>query len=790
MKKSILYILLFVSLFSNVNHAFAQSGCIGTAGTIDWYIYNRNYGSTLDYLYHQHGYPNSPDEIKQLGAIATTVNYKNSYGSLLRGYIQAPESGNYTFNITGDDYCKFFLSTTNNPANLVERCEVLGYTGTEDYSTYPEQTSSLVNLAAGQYYYFEVHHAESSGGDHVRVQWRKPSAPSADWEVIHGAYLYSYTCSTICPSAGTACDDGNANTIDDQEDGNCNCVGTPNNAPTCVGTRDSLLALYYDNITGYGLSNLLADASYPDSPTRGAYFDEFNETPDWGNPTPSEFGTRIQVMLRAPETGNYTFNVTGANQMSLRLSTDTNPANATEIATTWYAGFNDHWSDPNSTSSPVLLQAGNFYYMEYVRQVGPNSTPFFNVSWKIPMASDTTYKYLDPTFLYQYNCETACMPQGLACDDGNPNTFNDQFDTNCACAGTPCSDPACTNALDYTPIDNCATTDEHSNYQNDSWLSCQASSSPNIIRGTSHWIQYDFGQSYLIEDVQVWNYNVSGQTQQGFKDVIIDYSVDGFNWTTLGVFTWSEAPGVNSYTGFGMAQFNGISARYVLVTAQNNFENSNCMGLSEIRFTVTDCPTVGMACNDGDPTTSNDRYDSYCNCAGVAIVENNCADPDLIINDVPVISDNYDAINTIYSTGLVPNGAVVSYIAGDCITMDAGFEVKLGADFLADIIPCSPADIPDDPSLRMNMEQDWIDILPHENKSLQTIHYNIVEEGDMELALYSMNGDLVTTLQKGAAQKGIFETQISKETLQDGIYLLTLKTAKSQTSERIVIVKN
>ncbi len=30
-----------------------------------------------------------------------------------------------------------------------------------------------------------------------------------------------------CPAAGTPCDDGDPNTIDDQEDGNCNCAGTP-----------------------------------------------------------------------------------------------------------------------------------------------------------------------------------------------------------------------------------------------------------------------------------------------------------------------------------------------------------------------------------------------------------------------------------------------------------------------------------------------------------------------------------------------------------------------------------
>ena len=37
---------------------------------------------------------------------------------------------------------------------------------------------------------------------------------------------------TACPTAGTACDDGNASTINDMEDGNCNCAGTVPNCPT------------------------------------------------------------------------------------------------------------------------------------------------------------------------------------------------------------------------------------------------------------------------------------------------------------------------------------------------------------------------------------------------------------------------------------------------------------------------------------------------------------------------------------------------------------------------------
>jgi len=35
---------------------------------------------------------------------------------------------------------------------------------------------------------------------------------------------------SLCPSLGSSCDDGDSTTINDQEDGNCNCIGTPINS--------------------------------------------------------------------------------------------------------------------------------------------------------------------------------------------------------------------------------------------------------------------------------------------------------------------------------------------------------------------------------------------------------------------------------------------------------------------------------------------------------------------------------------------------------------------------------
>lgn len=128
-------------------------------------------------------------------------------------------------------------------------------------------------------------------------------------------------------------------------------------------------------------------------------------------------------------------------------------------------------------------------------------------------------------------------------------------------------------------------TDHHSTNWQDSWSSCQASMSPYPIRGYSHWIEYDFGQVYTLTKTHVWNYNVTDQTGRGFKSVVIDYSIDGVNWTTQGYHTFPEATGLNNYDGFEGPSFESVQARYVLITAYTNW-GADCVGISEIKFNL------------------------------------------------------------------------------------------------------------------------------------------------------------------------------------------------------------
>jgi len=783
--KNIVLLAGFILGISNTINA--QDPCIGENGKLEWLLWMDIPSSSLLTLHHLHAYPQSPDIFKELDSLATPLNYTDYYGAIVRGYIKAPETGDYIFNITGDDNSRFYLSTDTDRANLQLTAEVPFWSSVSEHDKYPEQTSALVPLVKDEYYYFEAHYKEGVGGDFVKVHWKIPSESGLNyWKAVQKQHLYKALCEPICPLAGIPCNDGDATTSNDIEDGFCNCYGTPAGLSACVGERAEMLAFYYDSIPGNKVSDLYAASEYPLAPDRSEYIDRFWYGPD-SEIDKDSFGTRIEVYFIVPTTGDYLFNLTSNNEGSLKFSATGDPANTTEICfVDGNTGDYDHETEPTQTSPLINLTAGSLYYFELTHKDNTGSD-HYSVFWKTPFMTDTLWRYMDVHYLYGNDCEMACIPEGTSCDDGDPTTFDDQYDANCNCVGTPCIDPECSNALDYVPNDNCGNTDSHSNYIEDSWLSCLPTDSPNPVRGFSHWVHYDLGAPYMIDNSQVWNYNVAGATQQGFEQVVIDYSLNGINWTELGTFNWAEAPGTNMYSGFEFADLTGITARYILITSLSNFDNSNCMGISEITFTAFECPQIGSPCDDGDPNTMDDTYDSYCECSGTAMIENTCTDLTLTINDIPVPADNYDAIETIFSAGKVIAGSNVSYIAGESITLNSGFEVELGALFIADIIPCTP--FTGDNSLTENDNTIlWLDAFV--GNSQIHLNYNLPEDDFANMWIEDIDGNVIHEIFNASVLKGTFEKTLPVELLQKGIYIVHLKTSSKTISDKLVKLEN
>ncbi|MHC4172534.1 MAG: discoidin domain-containing protein [Planctomycetota bacterium] len=122
--------------------------------------------------------------------------------------------------------------------------------------------------------------------------------------------------------------------------------------------------------------------------------------------------------------------------------------------------------------------------------------------------------------------------------------------------------------------------DLHSTEETTMWLS---STEP-----PGAWIEYEFDDVYKIYEMWVWNSNQAIESVVGFglKDVTIEYSTNGTDYTTLGTtHEFARAPGMNGYAHDTTIDFGGAAARYVRFTANSNWGGLlSQYSLSEVRF--------------------------------------------------------------------------------------------------------------------------------------------------------------------------------------------------------------
>ncbi|UCC97845.1 MAG: discoidin domain-containing protein [Phycisphaerales bacterium] len=120
----------------------------------------------------------------------------------------------------------------------------------------------------------------------------------------------------------------------------------------------------------------------------------------------------------------------------------------------------------------------------------------------------------------------------------------------------------------------------HSTVADDMWLS------GNELAGA--WIQYEFDKVHKLHEMWVWNANQSfeGLFGFGFKDVTVEYSANGVDWTALaGISEFARAPGTVGYAHNTTVDFGGAAAKYVKLTAASNWGGILPQyGLSEVRF--------------------------------------------------------------------------------------------------------------------------------------------------------------------------------------------------------------
>ncbi len=113
------------------------------------------------------------------------------------------------------------------------------------------------------------------------------------------------------------------------------------------------------------------------------------------------------------------------------------------------------------------------------------------------------------------------------------------------------------------------------------WLSDIAGPQPT-------WIEFQFDNVYKLHQLWVWNSNefLEPMIGFGFKDVTIEYSVNGTDYTTLGTtHEFAQALGESDYAHNTTVDFGGVGVKHVRLTVNSNWGGIlNQYGLSEVRF--------------------------------------------------------------------------------------------------------------------------------------------------------------------------------------------------------------
>jgi len=123
-------------------------------------------------------------------------------------------------------------------------------------------------------------------------------------------------------------------------------------------------------------------------------------------------------------------------------------------------------------------------------------------------------------------------------------------------------------------------SEQHSMVDTAMWLSAKGGPQPT-------WIQYEFDGTYKLHEMRVWNYNIVVESIAGLglKDVTVEHSVNGTDWTSLGDVQFAQAPGQDGYAHNTTVSFGGVAAKYVRLTPKSNWGGLAAQyGLSEVRF--------------------------------------------------------------------------------------------------------------------------------------------------------------------------------------------------------------
>lgn len=327
-----------------------------------------------------------PTSTSQLTLFEGPANVAEYYGSRIRGYVCAPQTGNYSFWIASDDHSELWLSTDDNPANKVKIASVNGFVNPRQWDRYHSQHSTPIRLEKGQRYYIEAIHKEAHGYDHLAVGWRLPDR-----------------------------------TLERPIPGNRLSPLVPEPLVRCPG-NGGILREYWDKVPGNAVTKIPLDKP-PKSTSLVTSFE--------GPANVAEFyGARYRGYLCPPVNGTYTFALAADDHAQLWLSTDDSVGNKVLIASVEGYTKPRQWDKFTSQRSlAVELLASHRYYIEALHKEGYGDDNLA-VGWILP-GSKITYvisgMYLAPFVpsTARITTEEAEMAEVVDYLAADPNPFSE-----------------------------------------------------------------------------------------------------------------------------------------------------------------------------------------------------------------------------------------------------------------------------------------------------------------------------------------------------------------------------
>ncbi|MEM9933578.1 MAG: PA14 domain-containing protein [Bacteroidota bacterium] len=367
----------------------------------------------------------APDENKLLTIFETPANATDNYAVRIRGYVCAPQTGNYTFWIASDDNGELWVSSDDTPSNKSRVAFVPGWTPTRNWTKFSSQKSAAIRLEQGKKYYVEALMKEGGGGDNLSVGWTLPNGqlqrpiPGASLSPFEGGEKIAQTITlnaisnksvstppfqanassssglpvSLSIKSGPASISGSTITLNGTEgtvvveakqNGNqVYAAATPVsrsfrvNQETACNVSGQIFQEIWEEI---GSGNSVSDIPLGTAPDKTAMLSLF-ETPTGAG---EAYGTRVSGFICPPESGKYTFYIASDDNGELWLSTDDTPANKRKIASVpgWTAPR--EWTKfPQQTSSQIDLVAGRLYYVEALMKEGAGGDNLA-VGWRLP----------------------------------------------------------------------------------------------------------------------------------------------------------------------------------------------------------------------------------------------------------------------------------------------------------------------------------------------------------------------------------------------------------------------